>query len=182
MDDLKRDLNIRQLKLSDVQALHELRMKNKEFFQQYQPIKPESYYSYEIQKEETEREFNDDGSYIFGVFLRETGELIGRIAFTSISRGPFQNANIGYFIGSEYNGKGFATRSVKYAIDFVFGNLDLHRIQAGVMPKNIGSIHVLEKAGFRYEGLAKRYLQINGVWEDHKIYAITVEDYLEKQR
>jgi ribosomal-protein-alanine N-acetyltransferase len=87
---------------------------------------------------------------------------------------------MGYFIDQQYNGKGYATQSVHLAIQFAFGKIDLHRIQAGVLPRNIGSIRVLEKNKFRYEGLAKRYLKINGQWEDHNLYAITREDWSRK--
>jgi ribosomal-protein-alanine N-acetyltransferase len=106
-----------------------------------------------------------------GVFL--DSELVGRIALSQIFRGIFQNAYLGYSIAERWNGQGLATEAVGVVMDFAFGDLGLHRVQAAVMPRNTGSIRVLEKNGFREEGYAVGYLCINGVWEDHRIFART---------
>ncbi len=82
---------------------------------------------------------------------------------------------MGYFLDEKYNGKGITTEAVRLAIGFAFGSAKLHRVQAAVMPRNLGSIRVLEKVGFRYDGFSAYYLQINGVWEDHNLYSITRE-------
>ena len=89
-------------------------------------------------------------------------------------RGIFQNAYLGYSIAERWNGQGLATEAVGVAMELAFGELGLHRVQAAVMPRNIGSIRVLEKNGFREEGYAVGYLCINGVWEDHRIFARTI--------
>ena len=104
-------------------------------------------------------------------------ELVGRIQLSGISRGPFENAYLGYFVSERHNGRGYATEAVRQAVDAAFGELGLHRVQAAVIPRNVASIRVLEKAGFREEGFALRYLQIAGVWEDHKLYAVTAEEW-----
>jgi ribosomal-protein-alanine N-acetyltransferase len=91
--------------------------------------------------------------------------------------GAWHNATIGYFIDETHNGRGLATSAVRLVCKFGFEGAGLHRIQAGVMPRNASSARVLEKVGFRREGLAKRYLFIAGVWEDHDIYALTTEDW-----
>ncbi len=83
----------------------------------------------------------------------------------------FQNAYLGYSIAQRWNGHGFATEAVGQALEYAFGEAGLHRVQAAVMPRNTGSIRVLEKNGFREEGYAVGYLCINGVWEDHLIFA-----------
>jgi [ribosomal protein S5]-alanine N-acetyltransferase len=74
------------------------------------------------------------------------------------------------------NGRGYATEALRLVTRFALGAAGLHRVQAGVMPRNTASIRVVEKNGFRFEGLARNYLQINGVWEDHNLYAFTTED------
>ena len=94
-----------------------------------------------------------------------------------VSGPPFSNAYLGYFVSERHNGHGYATTAVRQAVDFAFEELGLHRVQAAVVPRNAGSIRVLEKAAFREEGLALRYLQIAGVWEDHRVYAVTVEEW-----
>lgn len=83
--------------------------------------------------------------------MKERDELIGRIALMGIARGPFQNAYLGYFIDEQHNGKGYATASVQMCVNKAFNELGLHRIQAGVIPKNSASIRVLEKSDFRHE-------------------------------
>jgi [ribosomal protein S5]-alanine N-acetyltransferase len=112
-----------------------------------------------------------------GIFLCESKRLIGRISLSGIVRGPFQNANLGYYLDKEYNGKGYVSEAVSIIVGVAFNDLNLHRIQAAAMPINIGSIKILEKNHFRKEGLAINYLEINGVWEDHEIYALTKEEW-----
>jgi ribosomal-protein-alanine N-acetyltransferase len=91
-------------------------------------------------------------------------------------RGAWQNATLGYFIASSHRGRGLASQGVGLVVGYGFEHAKLHRVQAGVMPRNEASAKVLLKNGFRYEGRSPRYLRINGVWEDHDMYALTVED------
>jgi len=88
----------------------------------------------------------------------------------------FQNAYMGYFVGRDHNGRGLATEAVELVVAHGFDDLALHRIQAAVMLDNPASMRVLTKAGFRREGVARRYLQIDGRWVDHVLFAATVED------
>ncbi|WP_138752091.1 GNAT family N-acetyltransferase [Paenibacillus sinopodophylli] len=174
---------IRPLAIGDSEALHALRNRNRSFFEPFEPIRPASYFTLEQQRAMIEwsiKAAGEDQSYVFGVFLQETAGLIGRIELSGIARGPFQNANLGYFMDQAHNGRGYMSEAIALVLQYAFLVLRLHRIQAGVMPRNFPSIRVLTKAGFRYEGLAKKYLQINGIWEDHALYAITVEDYTER--
>jgi ribosomal-protein-alanine N-acetyltransferase len=132
------------------------------------------------QREEIERASADarrDVRYAFGVFLKESDELIGRVALSNVSRGAWQNATLGYYIDEAHNGHGYATEAVRLALQFAFGPAGLHRVQAAVLPRNVASRRVLEKAGFSREGRSTKYLQINGVWEDHETFAITLEDW-----
>ncbi len=96
--------------------------------------------------------------------------IIGDISFSNIIWGAFKACHLGYKIDYSECGKGIATKAISGAIQFVFSQLQLHRIEANVIPKNIASIRVLEKCQFKNEGLAEKYLHINGVWEDHLRY------------
>ncbi len=98
------------------------------------------------------------------------------MSLSQIFHGPFRSCIVGYFLDEAVNGRGYTTEALGLVVGHAFGELGLHRVQAGVMPRNVGSIRVLEKLGFRREGLALRYLRINGVWEDHLLYAITAEE------
>ena len=103
--------------------------------------------------------------------------MIGRVALANVVRGPWQNATLGYWISADAGGRGHATRAVRLILRFAFEHAGLHRVQPAVIPRNERSIRVVERVGFRREGRAARYLKINGVWEDHDIFALTREDW-----
>jgi ribosomal-protein-alanine N-acetyltransferase len=103
-------------------------------------------------------------------------EILGRVALGGIQRGAFLNAHLGYWIDAAHEGKGLMTEAVREATAFAFAGIGLHRVQAAVMPRNQASHRVLEKVGYRREGMAERYLYIAGAWEDHVLYALTRED------
>jgi len=116
--------------------------------------------------------------YVFVVTPREMGEpIIGRVALTSVTRGPFQSAQLGYWIAADRVGQGLTTEAVQLAVRFAFDTLSLHRVQAAVMPHNAASRRILAKTRFREEGFAQRYLRIGGKWEDHLLYGLTVEEW-----
>ena len=149
-------------------------LENRAFLEQWEPVRDESWFTLEAQRFDIETSLfdgNADRRYAFGIFGGD--ELVGRIALNQVSRGIFQNAYLGYSIGERWNGRGLATEAVGLAVRFAFEEAGLHRVQAAVMPRNTGSIRVLEKNGFREEGYAVDYLKINGAWEDHRIYART---------
>jgi ribosomal-protein-alanine N-acetyltransferase len=96
---------------------------------------------------------------------------------SNVSRGAWQNATLGYYIDEAHTGRGYATDAVRLSLQFAFGSASLHRVQAAVLPRNVASRRVLEKAGFSREGRSTKYLQINGAWEDHEMFAVTREDW-----
>ncbi len=94
-----------------------------------------------------------------------------------MQRGPFQSAFVGYWIDMKYAGQALVPEGVALTLRFGFDELQLHRIEAAIVPRNVASRRVAEKLGLREEGVARRFLQIRGVWEDHVRYAITVEEW-----
>ncbi len=127
-----------------------------------------------------DRQRRFDTGYGFGVFL-SGGRFIGEVSLGTVQRGPFQMAYVGYWIDEAYAGRGLVPEAVALMLRYGFEELGLHRIEAAVVPRNTASVRVVEKLGLRYEGIAERFLQIRGVWEDHARYAITVEEW-EKRR
>jgi ribosomal-protein-alanine N-acetyltransferase len=109
------------------------------------------------------------------------GRFCGEINLNSIHRGPFQNAYVGYWIDQAMAGRSYMSECVVAVAKFAFEDLRLHRIQIAIIPRNHRSRRVMEKLNIREEGIAERYLEINGVWEDHVRFAITVEEW-EKRR
>ena len=124
------------------------------------------------------REWKRGQSFVFLVVHRDNERrVIGRVTLGGVLRGAFQNAYLGYWIDEEHQGRGLMTEAVLATTAFAFGSGGLHRVQAAVMPRNAASLRVVEKAGYRREGVAERYLSIAGVWEDHVIYATTAEEW-----
>jgi ribosomal-protein-alanine N-acetyltransferase len=123
------------------------------------------------------REWKRGQSFVLMVTPRENEDrIIGRVALGGVLRGAFQNAYLGYWIDAEHQGRGLMTEAVRATTLFAFRAAALHRVQAAVMPRNTGSRRVLEKAGYRGEGVAQRYLCIAGRWEDHVVFALTAEE------
>lgn len=177
---LTEHLELRGFVPEEAEELLKLRLTNRDFLEPLEPVRSKEYLTLAGQRTEiiqSEQGRVRDQGYIYAIRLRENDQLIGRVALTGIARGPFQNANLGYFMDRAHNGKGYMTEAVSGVLELAFAKHNLHRVQAGVMPRNVPSLRVLEKAGFRREGLAERYLKINGVWEDHVLFGITLEDW-----
>ena len=115
----------------------------------------------------------------FGLFVDD--RFSGEVNVSSIQRGPFQNAYVGYWIDQAMAGNGYTPEAVVVALRFAFEDLGLHRVQVSVIPRNRSSHRVVEKLALRNEGTALRYLEINGVWEDHVRYAITAEEWTQRR-
>ena len=126
-----------------------------------------------------DRERQLGAGYGFGIFVG--GRLCGEINLNGIQRGPFQNAYVGYWIDATHAGNGYVPEALVVLTRFAFDDLNLHRLQVAVVPRNRPSRRVMEKLGLRCEGTAERYLEINGVWEDHLRFAITAEEWHERR-
>ncbi|MDB2529736.1 GNAT family N-acetyltransferase [Paracoccaceae bacterium] len=105
------------------------------------------------------------------VFHKEAGQLVGAITLDNIRRGPSQVGTIGYWVGEQYARQGFMSEAIIAMVAHAFGALDLSRVESACLPDNVASRGVLEKAGFKYEGVAQSYIQINGRWRNHVLYA-----------
>ena len=117
--------------------------------------------------------------YGFGIFVG--GSFAGEINVNSIHRGAHQSAYVGYWIDRNLAGQGYMPEAVVAVLQFCFEQLLLHRVQISIIPRNTSSRRVVEKLAIRDEGIAVRYLEINGVWEDHVRYAITSEEWAERR-
>lgn len=102
--------------------------------------------------------------------------LAGQLTVSSIIWGSAMTATLGYWVDSERAGRGIAPTAVALATDYCFSDLGLHRMEINIRPENTASLRVVEKLGFRHEGLRPRYLHINGQWADHRSFALTAEE------
>lgn len=102
---------------------------------------------------------------------REDNALLGAITLDNIRRGPAQSGTLGYWVGEPYARRGYMREAIRAVVHHGFTELDLSRIEAACLPENMASRGVLEKSGFKYEGVAQSYLQINGRWRNHVLYS-----------
>jgi ribosomal-protein-alanine N-acetyltransferase len=124
-----------------------------------------------------QREAREDTGYSFLIFRHDDDVLLGGLTLSNVRRGVTQAAVLGYWLGQPFIRRGYMTEAVGAVAGFAFDELRLHRLDAATMPTNYASIRVLERNGFRREGLAQRLLKINGTWEDHVLHALDAESY-----
>jgi len=105
------------------------------------------------------------------MFRREDDILLGAITLDNIRRGPAQAGTTGYWIGERFARQGYMREGLTAVVHHAFNELDLSRLEAGCLPENTASRGLLEKVGYKYEGVAQSYLQINGRWRNHVLYA-----------
>ncbi|WP_405105926.1 GNAT family protein [Paenibacillus sp. FSL K6-1217] len=168
------------LELTDAEELLKLRLRNRTAHQQFEPLRDEDYFTLESQHQLINQRILEAGldrAYMFGIYLL-SGELIGQITISNIVRGVGQFCDIGYMIDHEKQSHGYTSAAVHLILGYAFRSLGLHRVQAAILPHNTGSRRVLEKNGFQAEGLARRFIKINGEWQDHRTYAILAEEFL----
>jgi ribosomal-protein-alanine N-acetyltransferase len=108
--------------------------------------------------------------------IRVEGRLAGQVTVDNIVRGALRSGYLGYWIDRSVAGKGMASLAVALVCDHAFGQVGLHRLQADIRPENLPSQKLVERLGFRQEGLLRRYLDIDGDWRDHLSYALLAED------
>ena len=153
---------------------------NKEYWSIFEPRQQASFYTVASQKDKIREslfQMRDRREYNFGIFEANTDKIIGHISLYSIKRLPFSSGFIGYSIDERHIGKGVGTEAVRLVTEFAFERVALHRVEAYVSPRNEGSIIVLERSGYACEGLLRQLLYINGVWEDHYMYAMVEGDF-----
>jgi len=138
-------------------------------------IQPGNQFTY-LSIARTREDYAQGTAIAFFIFEKSSGKLAGGITLGNIRHGVSQSGHVGYWIGERFGGRGLMTDAVKVVARFAFDTLRLHRIEAACIPDNIRSIRVLEKAGFRREGLLRSYLRINGIWQDHYLYARIADD------
>jgi ribosomal-protein-alanine N-acetyltransferase len=177
---------LRPLVASDFSAWREVRRRNEEWLTKWEPSRipgqpdvVEDKDAFAVRCSARQRERQLGTGYGYGVFV--DGNFGGEINLSSVQRGPFQSAYVGYWIDEKLAGHGYTPEAVVVLLRLVFDELHLHRVQIAIIPRNAASRRVVEKLKIREEGVALRYLEINGTWEDHVRYAITSEEWAERR-
>src|SRR5450759_1071961 len=164
---------------SDHAAWAALREASRSFLTPWEPTWPDADLTRGAFRRRIKRYAEDqrsDLAYAFLIFRSDDSALGGGLTLANIRRGVAQAGSIGYWVGAPFARKGYMTAAVRALIPFGFRTLGLHRLEAACIPANIASISLLEKTGFTREGYARSYLCINGVWQDHLLYARLDDD------
>src|SRR5262245_26007602 len=177
---------LRPLRADDWNQWREVRLRCREWLERWEPRADPGSVDPALEREAFrarcgawDRQRHFDAAYGFGLFLLD-GRLAGEVSLGSVQRGPFQMGYIGYWVDQALAGQNYVPEGVVLMIRHAFEGLQLHRLEAAIVPRNDASKRVAEKLGLRDEGLAVRFLQIQGVYEDHIRYAITAEEWRER--
>jgi ribosomal-protein-alanine N-acetyltransferase len=165
---------LRTPQMSDFAQWAALRERSRAFLTPWEPIWPSDDLTRPAFRQRLRRYAEDlrtDQAYPFFIFRTDDDALVGGLALANIRRGVAQTASLGYWVGEPYARQGFMTRAVTALVPAAFDLLRLHRVEAACIPTNIASVKLLEKTGFQREGYARQYLCINGIWQDHLLYA-----------
>ena len=160
---------IRRLRPDDAEELAALLRANRDFLAPFDPVRDERFFTPAGQAERIGQHGN-----LFAIL--DGDEIAGTIAISNVVLGAFRSANVGYWVDRPRNGRGLGSGALAAIVETAFGELELHRLEAGTLVDNIASQRVLERNRFTRIGVAPRYLHIGGAWRDHVLFQRTVED------
>ena len=172
-------LTLKVLGKSSAQMVLDYYMRNRSFLGEWEPVRSDEFYTRAHHEEQIENDLpliENKSLLRLWIFKKnDESRIIGSIGFSNIVQGVFLSCFLGYKLDKEEINQGYMTEAIKKGIDIIFNEYGLHRIEANVMPKNQRSLRVTEKLGFYNEGIAQKYLKINGIWEDH-VHMVLLND------
>jgi [ribosomal protein S5]-alanine N-acetyltransferase len=181
-----RRVMMRPLAANDFREWSEVRRRNHEWLTVWEPSRQPQHADPVVDRGaftsrclQRDRDRASGTAYQFGLFLDQ--HVAGEVNINNVVRGAMQSATIGYWIDQAHAGQGYIAEAVVVVLQFAFEQLGLHRIEICIVPRNERSRRIVDKLGIRDEGIALRYLEINGVWEDHVRYGITVEEWNDRR-
>ncbi len=161
----------------DVPALVDLMRANREFLAPWEPLRTDEFFTLEYQDTAVAEALKQhELGTVLPHLILDDGEIVGRITLNNIVRGPLQSAKLGCWVAADANGRGVASAAVAAMVPVAFDELGLHRVAAATLLHNVRSQRVLERNGFVRFGVAPRYLQIAGVYQDHALYQRLADD------
>lgn len=158
-------------------------LENEMFLKRWEQVKQPDFYTIHHQRRilNLEEQFFLKGQmvrfWVFKIADEANNEPIGSVSLTNIIRGVFQSCFLGYKLGERFTGAGYMTEAISKVVEIAFDEMELHRIEANIMPDNIKSMNVVKRLDFVNEGLARKYLKINGKWEDH-YHMVKLNEYM----
>jgi len=172
-------LYLRYPRMADFPVWAKLRADSREFLTPWEPIWADDELTrgaFRRRIKRYQKETRLDSAYVFFVLRESDDALVGGCTISNVRRGVTQCCTLGYWIGSQFARQGYMTGALRALLPFVFRTLGLHRIEAACLTDNDASKNLLARVGFRQEGLARRYLLINGEWADHLLFALLKEE------
>ncbi len=167
-------LTLRPPRHADYEAWARLRRESRDFLQPWEPTWAPDHLSrraFTARVSWARRGISGGSAVPLFLFRRIDGALVGAITLDNVRRGPAQSATTGYWTGQRFARQGFMREALTAVVHHAFARMDLSRIEAGCLPENAPSRRLLESCGYKYEGVAQAYLQINGRWRNHVLYA-----------
>lgn len=167
-------LYLRILKPQYAREVLEYYKRNHNFLSEWEPKHPKDFYTLSYHKRKLNMEYNmfkGNSLVRLWIFKKEDNKLIGNVCCSNIIMGNFKSCFMGYKLDKDEINKGYMTEAIKKTVEIMFEDFDLHRIEVNIVPRNARSLKVMEKLNFEQEGFSKRYLEINGKWEDHIHFA-----------
>ncbi len=177
---------LRPLAANDFRSWSEVRRRNEEWLtvgngaaRPTSSIRPPTAVRSRRVAEQRDRDRAAGSAYQFGLFVDQ--QVAGEVNLNNVIRGAMQSGTIGYWIDQRHAGHSYVAEAVVVVLQFAFEQLMLHRVEICIVPRNARSRRIMEKLAIREEGLAQRYLEINGTWEDHIRYGMTVEEWIDRR-
>ncbi|GAA1547084.1 ribosomal-protein-alanine N-acetyltransferase [Microbacterium ginsengiterrae] len=169
-------VELRLVRARDARTLQRELMENRSWLQRWEATVPNGAVGFDMRLSIRRllQQYRDGGGYPF-VMLHD-GEIAGQLNVWGVARGSLNSATIGYWVSERFAGRGITPTAVALATDACFRDYGLHRMEICIRPENEASLRVVQKLGFRYEGLRRRYIHIDGDWRDHYAFALTTED------
>ena len=169
-------VTIRPIRVRDARPLERELLDNRGWLRKWEATNPNGPLSFDTRASIRSLQNNARAGFGLPFVIEVDGVLAGQLNVSSITYGSLGSATIGYWVSEKFAGRGATPTAVALATDYCFFSTGLHRMEICIRPENEPSLRVVEKLGFRYEGLRRRYIHINGAWRDHFCFALVVDE------
>jgi ribosomal-protein-alanine N-acetyltransferase len=169
-------VTIRPVRLRDARALERELLDNRGWLRKWEATNPHGAMSFDVRSSIRSLQANARAGLGLPFAVEYDGQFAGQLNVSSVTYGSLSSATIGYWVSERFAGLNVTPTAVALASDYCFFQVGLHRIEICIRPENAPSLRVVEKLGFRYEGLRRRYIHINGDWRDHFCFALVAEE------
>jgi ribosomal-protein-alanine N-acetyltransferase len=169
-------VTIRPIRLRDARALERELLDNRGWLRKWEASNPHAPMSFDVRSGIRSLQANARAGFGLPFVIEYEGQFAGQLNVSSITYGSLSSATIGYWVSERFAGKNATPTAVALATDYCFFQVGLHRMEICIRPENAASLRVVEKLGFRYEGLRRRYIHINGDWRDHFCFGMVAEE------